>query len=183
VGNEQTAEWYEQWIDEFATSFLEETLQKGQLKDPQAGPKDPPLFTPELLPRITVDLKLQLMRVVAHYKKECADRVLQVMELRRSKSPEQIPTLKESAMTDSKEPVHSLDFTSEEGRNSAVAAYAEYWKCSEAGLARTAKVDPADLSKWKKGLLPPASDKKARIENALRNNDAPTLIPKRPTDF
>jgi hypothetical protein len=35
-------------------------------------------------------------------------------------------------------------------------------------------VDPADLVKWKKGELPATSDKKARIENALKKNEPPT---------
>ena len=34
-----------------------------------------------------------------------------------------------------------------------LAAYIEFWRCSEASLARTAKVDPADLSNWKKGAM------------------------------
>jgi hypothetical protein len=74
----------------------------------------------------------------------------------------------------------SPDFTSEEKRNSAVAAYAATWNdCADAALARTAKVDPSDLIKWKKGSLPTGSEKKARIEKALRNNDAPILLAKR----
>jgi hypothetical protein len=86
VGNEETAEWYEHWIEDFARFLLQDTLRKGQLKDPQADPGSSPLFTPELLPKITVDLQLQVMRVVAHYKKEAANRVLQVIELREPKS-------------------------------------------------------------------------------------------------
>jgi hypothetical protein len=66
------------------------------------------------------------------------------------------------------------DFTSEVQRIDAVAACTKFWQCSEAALARTARVDPADLSKWKKGLLSAASDKKARIEKALKNKEAPT---------
>ncbi|MGA2436011.1 MAG: hypothetical protein ABSG25_12060 [Bryobacteraceae bacterium] len=80
-------------------------------------------------------------------------------------------------------PHHSLDLASEVARNSAVAAYKKHWVCSEAGLARTARVDPADLSKWKKGLLTAASDKRTRIENALKNNDQPTPAPKHSEDF
>jgi len=74
------------------------------------------------------------------------------------------------------------DFATETGRNSAVAAYKVVWICSEAALARTARVHPADLSKWKKGLLPPESAKRTRIENALRNNEAPTRIAKQSVD-
>jgi hypothetical protein len=65
---------------------------------------------------------------------------------------------------------------SEEGRSNSLAAYTTTWNCSEAALARTARVDPADLSKWKKGSLSGGSDKSARIENALRNNEPPTHV-------
>jgi hypothetical protein len=82
VGNEETAMAYEHWIDDYAKFMLDETLQKGQLRDPSASPESQPLFTPELLPRITVDLHLQLMRVVAHYKKDAAKRVLLVQQER-----------------------------------------------------------------------------------------------------
>ena len=71
------------------------------------------------------------------------------------------------------------DFAAAAQRIDAVAAYTKSWHCSEAALARTAKVDPADLSKWKKDLLPAESDKKARIERALQNNEAPTPCGKR----
>ncbi len=72
-----------------------------------------------------------------------------------------------------------LDFASEAGRASAIAAYIGYWTtaewvCSEASLARTAMVDPADLSKWKKAPLPEGSAKTKRIEAALKNNEPPT---------
>jgi hypothetical protein len=82
---------------------------------------------------------------------------------------------------------NNFDFTSEAGRIAAIEAYTHNWiidhgTCSEASLARTARVDPADLSKWKRGLLPVESDKAARIEAALRNNTAPTPAPKAPAD-
>jgi hypothetical protein len=69
-------------------------------------------------------------------------------------------------------------FTLEAQRIDGLAAYTERWQCSQAALARTAKVHPADLSKWKKGLLSAASDKKARIERVLKNKEAPTPPPK-----
>jgi hypothetical protein len=75
------------------------------------------------------------------------------------------------------------NFTSEAERIDAVVAYTKSWPCSEAALARTARVDPADLSKWKKGRLPIESAKKARIEKALKNNEAPTPSAKRPKRF
>ena len=74
---------------------------------------------------------------------------------------------------------HSI---SDSPRIDAIVAYTKSWQCSEAALARTARVDPADLSKWKKGLLPVESDKKARIEKALKNNEAPTPAAKRSPD-
>lgn len=86
VGNEGTAEWYEHWLEISANSVVEDTLRKGQLKDPKEELGSPQMFTPELLPRVTVDLKIQIMRVVAHYKKQAANRVLQAMELRGSQT-------------------------------------------------------------------------------------------------
>jgi hypothetical protein len=77
----------------------------------------------------------------------------------------------------------SLDFTSAAGRSEAIAAYTQHWTCSGAALARTARVDRADLSKWKKGLLPAESDKNRRIEAALKNNQQPTPAVKKSTDF
>jgi hypothetical protein len=79
-------------------------------------------------------------------------------------------------------PDNRFDFASGTGRNKAVDLYTVSWKCPEASLARTALVHPADLSKWKKGLLPAESDKKARIEKSLTNNAAPTPAPRRSTD-
>jgi hypothetical protein len=66
------------------------------------------------------------------------------------------------------------EFNSQVQRIEAVTAYTKSWHCSEAALARTARVDPADFSKWKKDLLPATSDKKARIEKVLKSNEAPT---------
>jgi hypothetical protein len=76
-----------------------------------------------------------------------------------------------------------IEFASDAERNGAVAAYCKAWNCSEASLGRTAIVDPADLSKWKKGSLPAASLKLKRIEEALKGNKPPTPIEKRPSEF
>lgn len=71
-----------------------------------------------------------------------------------------------------------LDFDSELGRTSAVTAYTQRWNCTEASLARTARVAPADLSKWKKSrLLPAKSEKRVRIEKVLRDNTPPIGLP------
>jgi len=64
-------------------------------------------------------------------------------------------------------------FAEQPQRMSALEAYIKERQCSEAALARAANVDPADLSKWKTGQLPKGSDKKARIERALRTNVPP----------
>jgi hypothetical protein len=71
------------------------------------------------------------------------------------------------------------DLTSDGGRRAAVCTYTNHWTCSEAALARAAGVDPADLSKWKKGHLPTESDKRARIERALTKNKKPVLCAQR----
>jgi hypothetical protein len=67
------------------------------------------------------------------------------------------------------------EFTSKDERRAAVGRYANHWACCEAALARAARVDPADLSKWKRGELPAESDKRARIEKALIKNEKPIL--------
>ena len=72
-------------------------------------------------------------------------------------------------------PAAVFDFSTETGRTDAIGNYTRHWNCSEAALARTAKVDAADLARWKKGTLQPAtSAKKTPIENALKNNTPPT---------
>jgi len=65
------------------------------------------------------------------------------------------------------------DFNSEEQRLAALADYTGEWNCSEAALARAACVNPSDLSKWKKGLLPRQSSKRQRLEKALTNHVTP----------
>ena len=85
VGNAETAVWYERWINDGAKFLFEDTLWKGQMMDPNAPPGGQPLFTTELLPQITVDLHVQIKRVVAHCKKQAASRVLQAMQLERAK--------------------------------------------------------------------------------------------------
>jgi hypothetical protein len=70
-------------------------------------------------------------------------------------------------------------FATGEQRIAALGAYTARFQCSEAALARKARVDPADLSKWKKGLLARTSCKKDRIETVLKNQEAPAPRPKR----
>jgi len=102
VGNEATGAWYEHWLDDYARFLLSDTLQKGQLKDPKAEPGSQPLFTPQLLPRITVDLHIQLMHVVAQCKKEAANRVLQAMQMRKDRLADQEEKLPEESLADMK---------------------------------------------------------------------------------
>jgi hypothetical protein len=83
---------------------------------------------------------------------------------------------------------NSFDFDSEAGRNKAIGDYIKYWTtdsyaCSEASLARTARVDPADLSKWKKGSWSTGSDKTARIEEALIHSKPPTPPPTKKSEI
>ena len=73
------------------------------------------------------------------------------------------------------EPETPAQFASEAARKSALADYSKSWTCSEAAFARRAKVNPSDLCKWKKGLLPASSGKIERIENVLKNNEPPIL--------
>jgi hypothetical protein len=94
-----------------------------------------------------------------------------------------VRAIEESSIPGASQPDGSLDFASEVQRNSALAAYTKHWNCPEAALARTSKVDPADLSRWKKGVLPAESDKRARIEKALKNNEPPTPAATRSKDF
>ena len=57
-------------------------------------------------------------------------------------------------------------FRSEPGRK-RVDAYTESWSCSEASISTA--TDPADLSKWKKGLLPNESIRKAHRRGSQKN--------------
>jgi len=84
VGNSETADWYGHWIDDAGKFLIEDTLQKGQMSHPIAAPGSQPLFTAELLPRITADLLVQIKRVVARCKKHAANRVLQAMQFEKS---------------------------------------------------------------------------------------------------
>jgi hypothetical protein len=76
--------------------------------------------------------------------------------------------------------VLASDFTTKEGRQRALTLYcASHDHCSEAAFARTAGVHPADLSKWKQGLLPCKSDKKARIQNILKGSRSQAATPQK----
>jgi hypothetical protein len=89
--------------------------------------------------------------------------------------PHEIPATASEASNSERalDPDPGFEFGSAAKRSAAIFAYTQRWTCSEAALARKAVVDPADLSKWKKGGLPAESDKKRRIEAVLRNNEQP----------
>ena len=79
------------------------------------------------------------------------------------------------------------NLATELGRNAALEFYKQLWttqdwKCSDASLARAARVDVSDMSRWKRGLLPDGSDKKMRIEEALRENTEPVRAPSHDSD-
>ncbi len=84
VGNEETAQWYEHWIDDRAEWFLEDSLKRLKAKDPKADPLNPPFFKPADLESIETELKLELMRMVAHYKGVAAARIVEVIGLRNA---------------------------------------------------------------------------------------------------
>ena len=98
----------------------------------------------------------------------------------------QIDDLATDAKPDSEDD-GDFELTTEQGRSKAVASYTKRFltnsrPSSAASLARTALVDPADLTKWKKGLLPPGSVKAHRIENVLSHHKPPTPAPTRKAD-
>jgi hypothetical protein len=84
VGNEETAQWYEHWIDDHANWLLEDTLSQARRKDPKADPAAPPFLSSDDIERIESELKLELMRMVEHYKGVAAARVVEVIGLRNA---------------------------------------------------------------------------------------------------
>jgi len=84
VGNEETAQWYEQWIDDHAKLLLEDTLKQAKRKDPNADPAAPPFFSSDDLKHIERDLTLELLGMVTHYKGVAAKRVLEIIRLRNA---------------------------------------------------------------------------------------------------
>ena len=97
VGNEETAQWYEQWIDGHAEWFLEDSLKQFKAKDPKADPLNPPFFNPADLENIEIELKLELMRMVAHYKGVAAARIVKVIGLRNAAKAAAAAELKSTA--------------------------------------------------------------------------------------
>lgn len=130
VGNKETALGYEHWIDAFAGFMLQETLRKGQLPDPQADSGTPPLFRPEILPRIERDLTLELMRVVAYYKEQAAARLLQIMQeratavTRASDGEEMVP----AANTTSKRRGRHPNPERRDAIRNAISKHGEQWR-------------------------------------------------------
>lgn len=135
VGDEETAGWYDQWVQHLSDLYLQDTLQKGQLPDPEAPPGSPPLFTPELLPRITKDLTLELMRTVALYKKQCAARMRLLVERRQDVRQASEKLEKDEAAgtaqakaTASKRRGRPPDQERRDSIRSAISKYGEGWR-------------------------------------------------------
>jgi len=84
VGNEETAQWYEHWIDDHAKWLLEDTLSQARRKDPKANPAARPFFGADDLAGLESGLKLGLMSMVEHYKGVAAARVVEVIGLRNA---------------------------------------------------------------------------------------------------
>jgi hypothetical protein len=84
AGNEETARWYENWTDRLADSLLEDTLNAFKRKDPSAERSAEPPFNADDLPSIESDLKLDLMKMLVHYKGVAARRVTEVISLRQA---------------------------------------------------------------------------------------------------
>jgi hypothetical protein len=69
VGNEETASWYEGWIDDRARWLLDDTLTRLKVKDPNADPLAPPIFGPRKLEFVEKDLTKELVQMTFHYKR------------------------------------------------------------------------------------------------------------------
>jgi hypothetical protein len=95
VGSDETARWYESWIDDSAKLFLDDTLSRIRCKDPGAGLAPPPFFHPEDMARFEGEITLEVMRIVRHYKTEVASIVLRIKRapspagMEKSNSPEE----------------------------------------------------------------------------------------------
>ena len=75
VGDTITGEWYEKWLIDRAKTFLEDTLTRLKTEDPKASPSAPPFVSDQQLQAFEGDLKLELLRMVTHYKGVAAARV------------------------------------------------------------------------------------------------------------
>lgn len=86
VGNEETAVWYEGWIDDRAKWLVDDTLAQLKIKDPNADPLAPPFFGPQELEFVEKDLTKELLQMISHYKGIAAARVVQVIVSRNAQA-------------------------------------------------------------------------------------------------
>jgi hypothetical protein len=84
VGNEETADWYEQWIDDQADFLFADTAGVLNKKDPSAGATAPPFFSPEDVDHVQRHLTYELLKMVTHYKGVAASRVTKIFGLRQA---------------------------------------------------------------------------------------------------
>jgi hypothetical protein len=83
VCDQETAKWYEQWLEGLAKSMLEETMSAFRKRDPKLAPSAPPVFSEKELADINDHLTIELLKMVAHYKSVCARRVTEAIDARR----------------------------------------------------------------------------------------------------
>ena len=84
VGNEETAQWYERWIDDRAKWLIEDTLAQLKRNPPKSDPAVPSLFSSEDLNYVESHLTGALMGMVSHYQGVAASRVVEVIEMRNA---------------------------------------------------------------------------------------------------
>ena len=84
VGDEETAQWYERWIDATAAFLIVDTMASLRSRDEKANPDDGPYFASQQLESFERELTLELIRMVVHYKGVAASKVQSVIELRRT---------------------------------------------------------------------------------------------------
>jgi hypothetical protein len=91
VGNEETAEWYEHWIDDHARWLIEDTLIQVRRKDPKADPGAQAFFSPDDMEQIEDYLTRELLLMVTHYKGVAARRAVESIQLQQA-ADAKIPT-------------------------------------------------------------------------------------------
>ena len=198
VGNEETAQWYELWIDEHANWLLEDTLSQARRKDPKAAPADFPFFSPEDLENIENHLKLELVRMVAHYKGVAASRVVEVIERRNAmdigaatevevaaSADDAVNETEPATLDDGREPVAELQIETQLGevarRERLLADYKQgAGNPSNKRIyeARNSSIHKPQFYEWLRGDLPATSETTINFERFLREKKSP--IPRTP---
>ncbi len=127
VGNEGTAGWYEQWIDDQADFIYANTVSVLSKKDPSASATTEPFFSQEDIDHAERHLKLELMKMATYYKGVAASRVTELLGLRHA-NPAKL-TVEEESLPGSGPPVAQDELAAEEragaSRRAQVDAYIE----------------------------------------------------------